>query len=199
MAKLIHLKLAKIKYGGEIALNAEIGQFAVEQASTQLSPVIKIIEQDAIFNDVGSKQVKIKIDLRDTAPHTSTHDIPVKELRGLIPGRATAIFSVTIQTQVSDAMLYVAYESTKGGWLNARPENAGKDIALPAYLKVRSEKHDAECHYFQMMEGAMRGKKASVKIKADNMSYFQSENPRKVLMKARKGDGKSIGVIEVIE
>lgn len=141
----------KIQHDTEAKFDAEIGQFTIDETSPQLSMTIKIIEQDLVFNDIGSKQVEIKIDTRNTAPQTNTYDIPVKELRGLAPGRATAIFSLTIQTQISDALLYVAYESTKGGWLNARPENGGKNIGLPAYLKVRSEKHNARRHYFQIL------------------------------------------------
>ncbi len=103
MIKLTRLKLAKIKYAGdsigddirieieclgrsfgldkeikngtEVALNAEIGQFTIDETSPQLSMNIRIIEQDLIFNDVGTKQVKMKVDLRDTSPQTSVYDI----------------------------------------------------------------------------------------------------------------------------
>ncbi|MFY9463211.1 MAG: hypothetical protein WAP52_03435, partial [Candidatus Sungiibacteriota bacterium] len=205
MTKLIRLKLTKIKYGGdsigddirieieclnqvfrmdkkiqngaEVAFDAEIGKFFFDQTTITLPLTIRIIEQDLVFNDMGSKQAKIKVDLRNTSPQAKTYDIPVKELRGLAPGRATAIFSVTIQAQVSDAILYIAYESTKGGWLNARPDNSRKDIGLPAYLKIIPEKDAAGRHRFQIIEGALRGVRASVKIERDDTSYFQSEDP----------------------
>ena len=88
MDKLVQLKLAKIKYGGdsvgedirieieclnrsfaldkrikngtEITIDEELGQFPVIQTPLTIPVHIKIIEQDLIFNDIGEKQVKNK-------------------------------------------------------------------------------------------------------------------------------------------
>ena len=203
MPKLVQLKLAKIKYGGDsigddvrieidcldhsfaldkqikngstVAVNAEIGQFFIDQTSAQLLLNIRVIEQDLIFNDVGSKQVKLKVDVQNTSPQTNTYDIPVQELRGFLPGRATAIFTLTIEAQVSDAVSYIVYD--KSGWIRGRREDTKEIIGLISHLKVLHDHSDSERQYFKIMEGILRGVKASVKIEADGTSYLQTANP----------------------
>ena len=168
----------RIKNGTEITIDEELGQFPVIQTPLTIPVNIKIIEQDLIFNDIGEKQVKIKVDANDTSPQTSTYEIPVKERRGFLPGNATAIFFVTIETRVSDMILYVAYEHGIGGWTNVLPEKDQKPIGLPAYLKVMMEKEDEKRQYFKIMEGILQGSKASVKFQSDGTSYLQTENPQ---------------------
>ena len=158
-------------------VDVAIGQFVIDQTSPQLTLTIRVIEKDLVFNDVGSKQVKIKVDLRNTSPQTSTHEIPVKERRGFLPSNATAFFSVTIETRVSDMILYVAYEHGIGGWTNVLSEKNQEPIGLSAYLKVLLEKEDEKRQYFKIMEGILQGTRASVKFQSDDTSYLQAENP----------------------
>ncbi len=203
MTKLLRLTLSKIKYGGdsigddirieiecldqvfgmdkkiqngaEVALNTEIGKFFFDQTTTALPLTIRIIEQDLVFNDMGSKQVKIKVDLRDTSPQTSTYDIPVQELRGLIPGRATAIFTLTIEALVAEAIRYIP-DNTDDGLLKTVREDNKELIGLPMYLKVRFDRIESKREYFTILEGALRGVKASVALDERNQSHLISKD-----------------------
>ena len=205
MAKLIQLKLSQIKYGGDsigddirieveclnrtfglnkqiknadnVLVNVEIGQFPVDHASPQITVTIRVIEQDLIFNDVGTKQEKFKLNLNTEAPQYLTSSIEVREIRGY-PTKKKALFAVTIEARVSDMMLYVAYEHGVGGWTNALPANNPKPIGLPAYLKVMLEKDDGKRQYFKIMEGILQGTDASVKFQSNGTSYLQIENPQ---------------------
>lgn len=203
MTKLLQLKLVKIKYDGdsigddirieieclnqvfsmdkkiqnntEVSLNAAIGQFTIDQVSSPLSINIKIIEQDLVFNDLGTKQVEIEIDARNTAPQTNMYDISVKELRGLLPGRATAVFSVTLEISVAKTIRYIP-ETTDDGLLKTIREDNGKEESLPMYLKVHFDRIEAKREHFTIMEGALRGVKASVTLDERNQSYLVSKN-----------------------
>lgn len=204
MTKLVQLKLVKIKYGGdsigddlrieteclnqvfgmdktiqngaEVTLNAEIGQFTIDQASTLLPVNIKIIEQDLVFNDVGGKQIKIKVDARDTSPETNTYDISVKELRGLFPSRSTAVFSVTIETLFTEAVRHIP--DTDDGWFTAIKNDGKEKISLPAYLKVHFDRTESKREYFTILEGPWREAKASVKLSEEGKSYLLQDNPQ---------------------
>ncbi|MFY9462971.1 MAG: hypothetical protein WAP52_02170 [Candidatus Sungiibacteriota bacterium] len=203
MAKFLQLKLVKIKYGGdsigddirieidclnqvfrmdkkiqngtEAALNAEIGQFTIDQESSQLSMSIKIIEQDLVFNDIGSKEVKMNVDLRNTSPQTITYDISVKELRGLVSGQKTAVFSLTVEILIVSIIHYIP-DTTDDGLLKIIREDNKKEEGLPMYLKVRFDRIEAKREYFTIMEGALRGVKASVTLDGQNQSYLISKN-----------------------
>ena len=204
MAKLIQLKISQIKYGGDsigedirieieclnhsfslskriknnsaVTIDAEIGQFFLDQASSQLILNIKIIEQDLIFNDVGSKEVKITVDLRNgTSTQVSTHEIMVKELRGLFPSRSTAIFFVTIEAVVTEATRYVP--NTPDGWLVGKRVDTKTLVSLPAYLKVRFDRVELKREYFTIMEGSSQGIQISVGLDGDASRLLQ-ENPQ---------------------
>lgn len=204
MAKVIRLKLTKIKYSGdsigddirieidcldkvfdlekkiklgaEITINAEIGQFFFDQATTELPLTIRIIEQDLIFNDVGSTQEKFKINLKNSASQYLTAVIAIQELRNY-KTKKKAMFTVTLEAQVSDTILYVAYQEGGDGWILGKREDTKKNIDLISCLKVRLEHSDPLRQYFTIGEGAFQGIKASVKIKTDGTSYLQTENP----------------------
>jgi hypothetical protein len=204
MTKLVQLTLSKIKYGGdsigddirieieclnqffgldkkirnstEVILNAEIGKFFFDQTSAELPLAIKIIEQDLVFNDVGSKEVEIKVDLRNTSPQVSTHEITVKELRGLLPGQATAIFTLTREAKVAPAFYYIPPD-TLDGWLISKGEGAEKPISLPAYLKVRLDRQQSNREYITPLEGILQGVSLSVKLDAQGKSYLLQGDP----------------------
>lgn len=203
MTKLVQLTLAKIKYGGdslgddirieieclnqsfdinkkirngtEVALNAEIGKFFFDQAAAQLPLTIRIIEQDLIFNDVGSAQEKFKVNLKNNASEYLTAVIQIEELRNYTT-KKKAIFTITLETQISDVILYVAYQEK--GWIWGRREDTKKMIDLVSHLRVRLERSDRARQYFTIMEGALRGVKASIKIATDGTSYLKTENPQ---------------------
>ncbi|MFH1188006.1 MAG: hypothetical protein V1688_04080, partial [bacterium] len=61
----------ELKCGSERKLDEIVGTFFADGASFALPVNIKIIERDLIFNDVGSKKVNLKIDLKNDSPQSS--------------------------------------------------------------------------------------------------------------------------------
>lgn len=203
MLKLINLTLSKIKYTGDaigddirveiqclnnffglnkaikngtkVVVNAGIAHFVVDQASYNLPLDIKIIERDLIFNDVGSKRVEIKIDLRNSSSQVSTHEITVKERRGLYAGRRTATFALTIEAVVEEAVRYVP--NTEDGWIVGIREDNHERVSLPTYLKVRFDRVQLKREYLNVLEGPLQGIQVSVKLDSRGKSYLLQDNP----------------------
>lgn len=163
----------ELKRGNERALDEIVGTFFADGSSFALPVNIKIIERDLIFNDVGSKKVNFKVDLKNNFPQSSVCKIEVQELRNFF-SKKKAVFEVTLEALVSDVILYVSRD--EGGWLNALPNNSKEIINLPLHLKVRLERTENGRQYFTIMEGALQGVKASVELDSDGKSYFSSKN-----------------------
>lgn len=206
MFKSIQLKLSKIKYSGDsigddiraeievlgkflridkriktgttAEINKEIGNFETDQKSFEAGLRITVIEKDLLFNDVGSVDSNIKIDTSITKPQQFVYEVQIRETRsalGKFWGEKIAVFEITLEAIVLDAILYVSFEQGKNGWIVVLKDDKVK-IGLPAYLKVKLEKHDAQRQYFVIMEGSWRGIRASVEIQKDGTSYLESTN-----------------------
>lgn len=203
MMKCIQLKLSEVKYVGEsigddirievqalnlfwglnkqikngttITLNKEVGQLFVDQSTFSLPLNIKVIEQDFIFDDVGSLDIKIKVDLHMSTPQVSMHEIRVQEHRSLSPGRLTAKFLVTLEVVVVPALRYITLD-TPDGWLKIKRINSTETMSLPAYLKVRFDSTDSKREYFTILEGPWQGVQASVTLDLQGKSYLLETN-----------------------
>lgn len=152
----------KIKPGSEVQLNEQIAEVSVAESAFKAKMQIKVIEDDGIFDDVGSKDVEIVVNLNKENPQISTHDIEVYERRSTHAGASKAIFSISIEAVVS-SFFYITSESD-GGWINGLTGDDNQLIALPESLKVRVHSVKDNRSYFTIEEGRFRGVKASVKI-----------------------------------
>lgn len=166
----------KVKSGAEVNINTEIGQFFVDQTLFSLLVDIKVIERDIIYNDVGSAQVKLKINLDDKSPQTSTHKIEVKERRGLLASNRTAIFYVTIEALVAEAILFVP--DTDDGWLVGHREDIKEDVSLPTHLKVRLDNTELKREYITVLEGPLQGVQLWLSLNKQGRSYLLPNNPQ---------------------
>ena len=124
----------KIQRGGTIDLTTEIGQIITDKKSLTIPLTVRVIEQDILFNDVGSSQKNLKINLATRAPQSTVYQVSVAEARGYTT-KKIANFEVTIEAQIFQGMIrYV--DDTKDGWLNVKPEHGSEDIGLPKHIKV---------------------------------------------------------------
>ena len=207
MVKSIQLKLLKIKYSGDSIgddirteieilgkflhidrtikvgitdnINEEIGNFETDRELFEANLRITIIEKDALFNDIGSTEGKIKINTNTAKLQQFVYDVQIREIRSALGkpwGKRKAAFEVTLEATVSDATLYVSFEQSKNGWIQVVKEDDKTKIDLPAYLKVKLDRQDSKRQYFTIMEGSWRQRKASVKIKENGTSYLESIN-----------------------
>jgi hypothetical protein len=205
MTKIVVLKLRGLKYSGDsigsnlrieieasnhfvginknlslgknVEFNREIGLFFTTYSYFSLPVHLRVIERDPVFNDVGSLQVAIQVDLNNYQPQHSTHKIEVME-SGAIFGKGVAVFHLILEAQVLQMTRYIA--ATGDGWLMVHFENEYSNIrkSLPEGLKVEIYHIDKKCEYFTVMEGAYQGRKASVKFNKEGLSYLSTDNPQ---------------------
>lgn len=162
----------KIKSGTIKQLNEVIGVFPVDQSSFTLPITLRVIERDLILNDAGQQNVKIKLDLSSSRVQKSTHKIKVLESRWEFK-RPEAIFDIKLELRVTDSIRFV--KEQEKGWLTIRMDN-GTRQSLPALLKVRFEELKDKREYFTVLEGAHRGKGASVKLDKSGDSFLTTVN-----------------------
>ena len=220
MAKNIQIKLSKVEYTGDSMgddirveiehpsgvwsfdkkiknkSEASIEKIVYQSIATQniqgLPLNVKVIEKDLVFNDVGSIKVDLAIDLNNTKPQISTHEVVVKELRGINPGSKKATFSLTLEILVSDAIKYVPDDDKGYGWLTIRLEDDKSIESLPAFLKVKIEYADATREYFTILEGPYSGRSASVKLEESGRSQFISGFDQNTIANATYSISKKI-------
>ncbi len=154
----------KIKNKSEVKIDAVVGQFVTDQALFSLPVNVKIIERDLVFNDVGSKDIELKVDMKTSASQFSTYEILVKEKRGLSSGGRIGTFEVTLEASILDFVKYIPDDDSGDGWLKARFEDNGSVESLPAFLKVKTERIDNKREYITPLEGPYSGRLASISL-----------------------------------
>ncbi|OGY91429.1 MAG: hypothetical protein A3H70_00185 [Candidatus Komeilibacteria bacterium RIFCSPLOWO2_02_FULL_48_11] len=175
----------RINAGTATEINREVGRFETDRGSFQAEVFINVVEKDLLFNDAGSTKGSIKVDAAITEPQQFIFKVHVRETRSILGkfwGTKTAIFEITLEAEVSDAIRYVQDEGD--GWLKVVMEDRGVTESMPAYLKVKVERVDAKREYFTILEGPHRGKFASVALHADGSSRFISNIEHEPLARA---------------
>ncbi|MDP2638743.1 MAG: hypothetical protein Q8P06_01065, partial [Candidatus Azambacteria bacterium] len=143
------------------------------QGLFQAKVFITVIEKDLLFNDVGNANGSVKINTTLSKPQQFVFEVQVRETRSIFGkfwGTKTAVFEITLEAEASDAIKYTPdVEEGRGkGWLKVRLEDGGPIKSLPAYLKLKIERADAKREYFTILEGAYRGRPASVELSDDD-------------------------------
>jgi hypothetical protein len=163
----------RIKAGTIVEINQEVGRFETDRGAFQTDVFITMVERDLLFNDVGNTKGNIKVNTAAAKPQQFVFEVQVRETRSIFSkfwGTKTAIFEITLEAETSDAIKYTpdVEKGTGKGWLMVKFANGEPDKSLPAYLKLKIERTDAKREYFTILEGAYRGKSASVKISDDS-------------------------------
>lgn len=203
MTKFIQLKLSKIKYNGDsigddirveievlgkflrvdktikigttAKINKEIGGFETNNRLFETGMRITVIEKDLLFNDVSSIDNNIKIDTSIARLQQFIYKVQIRETRSVLGkfwGKKVANFEIILEANITDAVRYIS--EGKNGWLTVKIENYTPLVSLPVYLKVKPEYIDNRREYFTILEGAYRGKCASVKIENNGSSNLIS-------------------------
>lgn len=165
----------KISKGQEFCLNQDIIQFSTDENSFFLPIQIRIIERDPIFNDIGTLETTLKLDLSKSPMDRSVFKIEVVELKNAFQ-KNSAIFELSIDTVAAPTTRYISHH--KNGWLMVKNEEDGSKISLPMTLRVQIERITSKREYFTIMEGFYKGMKASIKLRNDGTSYLTTENPQ---------------------
>ena len=150
LGKFLHID-KRIKAGEVVEINKEVGGFEIDSKAFYAEVSITIIEKDLLFNDVGNVKGSVKVDTANIKPQRFVFDAQIKETRsvlGKIWGNKAAIFEITLEAIVTDAVRYVSNEDEGKGWLKVRIEDDKKIESLPAFLKVKQEYSDGKRDYF---------------------------------------------------
>src|SRR3989338_1240205 len=112
----------RIKPGTMSEINHEVGRIETDQELFQAEVFITIIEKDFLFNDIGSTKGNIKISTTITKSQQFIFEVQARESRSIFGkfwGSKIAIFEITLETEVSDAIKYTPdIEKGRGkGWL----------------------------------------------------------------------------------
>ncbi|MBA4320145.1 MAG: hypothetical protein C0412_17230 [Flavobacterium sp.] len=166
----------RIKAGATVEINREIGRFEIDRGLFQIEVFITVIEKDLLFNDVGSMNGNIKINTALAKQQRFVFEVQIKKARSVVgkfwSKKAAAVFEITLEAEVSDAIRYVSDEAS--GWLRVLLEENKSKVDLPAFLKVKIERLNNKREYFTILEGTYRNKLASVIFRDDNSSWLIS-------------------------
>src|SRR3990167_2027125 len=163
----------RIEAGTTTDINREVGRFETDQELFQAEVLITVIEKDLLFNDVSSTKGNIKVNTTVAKPQQFVFEVPVRESRSLLSrlfwGKRTAIFEVTLETQMGEIERYTP--DTEDSWLVAQ-DDQGVHVSLSAYIMVHPKSIKDSREYFIPSEGIYRDKLLSVPLKDDNSSYL---------------------------
>ena len=147
----------EVSVGQSVAMKDLVGHFVVTQRSFSLSITVRVIERDLVYNDVGSTQGQLRVNLTDSAAQGFTYSVEVKE-QGAILSSNVALFEVELEAQVTPTTRYVA------------------------------DKGDRYLHMGRASLGCMT---VTERTRWDGLCA--------VLVRPRKGDGVSVGTVEVVD
>lgn len=165
----------RVKTGITAQVNQIIGSFETDQKIFKFNTQIAVIEKDLLFNDVGNGDIEVKIDTTNIEPQKFSCKVEIKETRsifGKIWGNKKAVFEITLEAKVSDALMCVPM--TKDGWFQVILEKNNKIVSLPSFLQIKPDNIIGKRECFTILEGVYRGELATVKLLPDGSSRFIS-------------------------
>lgn len=160
----------RLKSGSNNKLDNVIGEFDTDRKIFTADINLRIIEDDPIFNDVGSINKEIKIDTTKASGQEFKYEIEIQEWRATMT-RAKAVFTLTLEAEVLESETYLFENSD--GWVKSKIDGKG-EASLPAFLRINFIRTDGARDYFKIMEGPYRGKNASLPRQKDQTSYLLS-------------------------
>ncbi|MDO8676882.1 MAG: hypothetical protein Q7K16_04555 [Candidatus Azambacteria bacterium] len=163
----------RIKAGTTAEINHEVGRFETDSGLLQADVLITVIEKDLLFNDVGNTKGNIKVNTAVTKPQQFVFEVQVREMRSIFGkfwGTKTAVFEITLEVEVLDAIRYVPDKGE--GWLIVKIGDKPTKESLPDYLKVKIDRTDNKYDYFTILEGPYRGESAFVELDKGSSQFI---------------------------
>lgn len=167
-------------------------QKTLKEKNITLPVSLKIIETMERYQDLGASESKLKI----KAVTTQKHTVSVK-VKGI--GREsekTAILTFILESTIESTTRYIT-DNLLEGWLQVKFED-GSIHSLPQLLKVEIYKTQEGREYFNILEGAFKGKKASIALEENGKSYLSLKSKHrgsaKLVFDQTKGKVTIIGL-----
>ncbi len=197
MTKIITLKIKKISYSGdyvgpnfhitidvldkktEVIERIEAGSTKFvnrivfnQSCESDLLPVrIRIVEEDPLFDDVGTGQISMPLkNLSIGETHTTT----VKVSGQGWEKSKTASITLEFEVSQNDGIRYASNADGRG-WLLILLDEKSKETQIPFALKVRISEITSKREHFYIDEGPLKGQTASVRLKRGGSSFLLSD------------------------
>ena len=163
----------------------------------------------------------IEIDTKITKSQQFIYKVEIKEIRSVLGkfwGNKIANFEVTLEAQVADAVQYIPNEDGGKGWLkvkladnksidykNSPWEKGLYDIEIPDYPHLVGARYEKQAPraktWFRIGHNGEKylhtgGRSLGCITVTKNTRWAEIYN---ALIKARKGDSVSVGILEVID
>ena len=234
---------AQLKNKATRTFKTQLSRFQSTNNTERIAVSATITEADIIYNDVGSGSGNLSVDLNGRANQA------IGAVRVSVSGSGrdkgnTAVFVLNFTTELEEVYRFIS--DVGRGWMRVLIEANGTNESIPYSVAVSYTKTERGREYFAILEGAHRGKGASVSLSSNRTTRFLTADPRSLgvsyedrakraktcfrlghsgdrylhtgrisagcvtvreiqrwdelyahLIKARNGDGVSVGVLEV--
>jgi hypothetical protein len=171
----------KMSPGDHVVINKQVTQFWSTGTPFVLGTHINVVERDPVYNEAGQAEIGLQVGGGHPGSEDSTVAVTVAET-GARSGVAIAQFLVAIRTTVVASERHVA--PTENGWLVVVLEDTQERVSLPEALQVEVTRVAAGREFFNIREGAYRGRIASVRLNPDGSSRLTETDPRRAAVTA---------------
>lgn len=144
--------------------------------SVALSASAAATERDPVYADTGSGSGTLRFSA--TSETEATFEVEVQgDARGDKSNKAKLVLTFTgILRKIGERFVSMVQPE---GWLKIKHEDSTTyPRILPYGVRVTVTSNDGEREFFDIEEGQLKGKKASVLLKPDKTSYLQEKNPQ---------------------
>jgi len=183
----------QIKHGATRTFNRPLSRFQNTNNTVRIAVSATVTEEDIVYNDIGSGSGNLTVDLNGAANQ------PIGSVKVNVPGSGgdkgdTGVFTLNFTAKLEEVYRFVPDVSR--GWMRARIEATATNESLPYTVAVSYTKTERGREYFTILEGAHRGKGASVSLNTNGTSRFLTADPRSTGVRLRFT--KSTGALELI-
>ncbi|MBN1114859.1 MAG: hypothetical protein JXA66_05925 [Oligoflexia bacterium] len=144
-------------------------KFTILGEKINIPVFVNIIENDPVYSDLGTANSNVELTTGNIGKFSHTFSGFVQGL-GRREKTKTARFDFVLEIELKTSIRYVS-NVLPDGWLLVKFEN-GLIHPLPYSLKVDLYNKENGREYFEIMEGQLQRRKASVTLKENGSSYL---------------------------
>ncbi len=164
----------RLKNGAEARIDKTVATFTASVDPWVIPISVTITERDPLFNDSATQAERFSLSLAAAPSRTFKLSLEVKENPA---GRAPAVgvFALEFAAEIAEAIRYIP--PSDDGFTVVLAEPSRKRTPLPSALAVQVERIADAREYFVVLEGRMKGQRASISLGGDKESRLRGEQP----------------------
>ena len=166
----------KIEHNATVLLGNTVLKKEVMEGKIQIPINVQIIEQDPLYNDIGSGSSNFHIVFDGS--EVQTHSFQVSVTGDSIGDRnKTARFTLEFEAELKSVGIKYVKNVSKRGWLSIRHEDGlTTPNVFPYTLKVQVTEVKNGRDFFIIQEGRLKGHKGSVRLTDEGTSFLTEED-----------------------